>query len=665
MSVTLVQAPDTYALTKGGRMRYVFSGQGRFETTGTKAVAGIIFYGPIVDGETIGLRWNGKTTSVTARTNPTRPDEFPAGDGSAAYVDSLLPFFRGLYAFRKDWVVTRESAGNLHGITLTARRPGKAYNLTYIPGKTPELERKYTVGQSVMGTDALVRDRYGIYLEVYLQKPGTTGADRDLDYELIGDGGSHIECDADGVAKYDLGDLLHSYLSADVPDFQGQGGQVAQQSARQYYVAYGEAWGQPITVQQVVEDQTRHAYLGGADWERRADTGYNLTTALLGADAGADKSLLMGSPARIARLDEAHFLTFINLREQASSVKLEIRMTFDDDSTHVRTGIQAAIDYQPGTKVAFPVGIAQLNLREQVPAGKFLREYSCRLVTLAGGYLSRAYRYVVDYDNRPYRRQFSYLNSLGAFDSIMTWGKGSYELQLFYEQAERVMPAGYEPTAAQFVQYNLSRQQAVEVASGWQPLPELQRWDDFYCSAVRFQVLADRVLAIGLTNKQIRQQRDGDTQFAHVFSYVYQHRDEFYTDDFPEGGETLPPVQAPAGSVYVLPPLPVFTRDPTVPQAARDLTTPLLDKLKIVAERPNPETLGFLKQPAADALYRRDDEKISYRDDLIDKPTTREESGLTDVYTIPEAIQMTNLILKNTVGVHPILSSWTDEVEPA
>lgn len=87
-------------------MRYQFTGSGRYESTGIKAVTAILVYDRgSADGDQFVLQWGNKEVVMTARTNPTEPGEFPAGDGSAAYLESILPYFTGYYPIRQDFTV--------------------------------------------------------------------------------------------------------------------------------------------------------------------------------------------------------------------------------------------------------------------------------------------------------------------------------------------------------------------------------------------------------------------------------------------------------------------------------------------------------------------------------------------------------------------------------
>lgn len=655
MAVTPVLVPDLYALTRSSRTLYRFTGSGRAQTQGVKAINGLTVLEPVPAGTVLKLSWNGQTQTLTARTSPTLPNEFPAGNGSLAYGDTLLNYFKSYFPFRKDFVATKIDFGLVPLIILTARQAGAAYTISQVLqpglGALPPVTGPISLGVDTAGADPLIRERYGVYLEVYLQRAGTSG-ESEADYDLIDT--PHIECDADGIADYDVGDILHDYLSADIPDFSAQGGQLALDSHRKYYVAYAEAYGQPVQPGLIQQDIVRHAYLGGADFFHRAGSGFNLSTFLLGLSPAGDKAMRFGSSTRVVRIDEPQFLSFVNLRESPDQVTLKVTMTFDDESTAGMTGIQAVVPYAPGAKICFPVGVAILDLLSQVPAGKFLKEYSVQLKGQDDALLSRAYRYIVEYDLPDYRRYFVYLNSLGAFSSLLCYGKGSRELTRLYDQSERFLSYGYEPTDAQYVEYNTTLQQTFEVASGWQDQKELASWDDFYRSPVRLLVVGTRVYAIGLLDKSIKQFKDGDAQFAHLLRLAYLHLEEFYTDtDTPDGDEQLPTIALPAGTVVVSPLQITPVTDPTVPNFVRELTLTDINGFKAAAARPNPETLGFLTQTSGNALYRRSDLHVPYAD-ISNTPTTRDQAGLLDVPTVGDLFQLIN--------IRPLVLTWDGDI---
>lgn len=654
--VTLVSYPDLHALTKGGRMDFQFEGAGQFITQGAKAQAVLFFSSAILDGFTLNLRWNGKTVQLVFRTSPTEVNEFPSGNGLSAYVDQLVEWLAGYYPLKKDFVVTRYDPTQLPGVLLTARQPGTAFNLS-VPN--PPVGSPITIANPVSGADPIKRIKYSIYTEVYLQTPGNDGTDLDAHYQLVY--ANPNETDSDGGVRFNVGNILHSFLTPDWPAWGFLNPSGGPNSHRKYYVAYGEAWGSPIQIGRLKRDSVRHAYLGGADFRHRSSSGYFLNR--FDSSAGENKALRFGSQTRYVLPDEPQFLTFVNQRPTAlSNLKLVCTLTFSDNSIQVFDDSYAPQNLPVGEKICFAVGATQLNLATRA-GNKVLKEYSVKLVIGVDDW-SLSYRYILNANYQPYTRHFVYLNSLGVVETLTTYGKGSHELSLFFEQAERYLPTHYQVQDGQFVNYDLSLQQQVTVATGFWPEAVVQTWNDFYRSPFRFRLVDGQALPIGVVSKSIKQAKDGDTLFGHQFEYVYLYKDDFYTgQESDEIGDGTPPLnfKMMGGTVVINQPTVTRNIDDTVPNVVRAITPDDINAWTQAALRPNPQNLGFLTQGTGNTLYRQKTQLIDWLADVGGKPTTRDQLGIAELATKPEALQL----IFNSLSVKPKLSSWTTAQEPS
>ncbi|WP_461042862.1 hypothetical protein, partial [Spirosoma harenae] len=326
--VTLLSTPDLHALAKAGRTTYRFEGAGRYQTLGVKAVNALGFNQAVPDGTIITLQWGEKTYTLTARTVPAAQGEFPAGDGSAEYVDNLADHFAHYFPIREDFTVSRSTVGLVKFINFTAKQAGKAYNMTAVlPGGAGS--PYYALGRTTDGADPLIRTQYSIYTEIWLQNPGTDGTDLAAHYTRINQ--AYLETDANGDAEINVGNILYDWLTADLPSWSFLNPTVSQFSARKYYVTYGEAWGFPLQVGQIKADQVRYIYLGGADYVHKGLFGYELLQ--FSGSAGANKALRFGAQTRYILADEPQFLTFVNLKSTPLAMNLVATMTFDDDET--------------------------------------------------------------------------------------------------------------------------------------------------------------------------------------------------------------------------------------------------------------------------------------------------------------------------------------------
>lgn len=639
-------------------MVYQFSGSGRYQTPGLASVSLLFLAFAVPDTTRLTLRWNGQNHTLLFLDAPSAPNEFGTGDGSAAYVDALLLELQGYFPIREDFTLTRNAPDQLPGIILTARKPGKAYDISVVnlPVGTP-----FGFGNTVFGADAILRTQYSVYAELWLQKVGTTGDNLDTDYERVFS--PMIETDALGNAQFDVGNTLHSYLTPDWPSWNLTDWHLAEYSQRKYYVAYGEAYGAPIQVGRVVRDAVKRAYLGGSDYVSRAGGALPFLGTRTDIEQ-QDTALRYGPLTRYVRPDEPQFLTFLNSR-QTQPVLLKVIRIPDDQLADAFVDIFPDVVLGTGQKITFSVGMQALHILDnERPDHRFV-EYTVQLVSLDELPLSVAYRFIINYDYQPYTRYFAYLNSLGAVDTLTTFGKGSRELNRFFEQAERYLPALYEVVDGQFVDYDLSLQQSVEVATGYRSETELRGWNDFYRSPNRFHLVAGKALPLSITSKSIKQAKDGDTLFAHLFQFVYLFRDDFYSASLYEPGDSLPPAHfTPGGSVTIEIPQLVQARDDTVPDVVRTLTAPIINSFKQAVAWGNHALAGYLNQATGSLLFRRKDQKISWLNDLTDRPATRDQAGLTDVPTTTEVRRSIHDIAFKLSDIQPRLTSWLTDDEP-
>ncbi|QIP14751.1 hypothetical protein G8759_20080 [Spirosoma aureum] len=652
MPVTLLSTPDDFALTRGGRMVFQFQGSGQQATLGTQAQNFINFSGPVLAGTVIRLKWNGTEHSIIARTSPTEANEFPAGDGSADYVDSLLEFFQTYFPFYEDFTAERLDFINLHQIVLASKKPGAQYNIS-----APAVSNAIEVVVGTPGADPIVREQYGVYAEVWVKRPDETTFNRIF--------APTIACNTLGIATMDVGKILHAQLGPDWPTWSFNQPAGSTNSQLSYYVTYAESFGQPQQVGKIQKDDVRQAYFGGADYQHQAGTGFELASFVASqSDSGTDRALRLGGFTRYVRAEEPQFLTFLNTRADRTGVVLEVKLTFADNSVELFYNRYAQQAWPLGSKITYAVGFNQLSIADHISSNETLVEYSVRLSNQnATAYYSTSYRFVINSRYEAYTRYFAYLSSLGAVETLATFGKGSYELNRFYEEAQRYQPAHYDAQLGQYEQYDVAIQQSLEVTTGYRPQAELRLWNDFYRSPYLFHMQVLKVLPIALVSKSIKQGKDGANQFAHSFQFVYRWKDDFFTaEDDPELiGDGVPPIGLePAGPITIEQPTVVDSVDHTVPDVVRGITDQKVANWNQAYAWGSHAAQGYLTQATGSQLFYRKDTKIDYQDDLINKPFSRDSAGLSDVLTAKE----TKKLLKNTLGIRPVLTSWTGNVEP-
>lgn len=598
MPVSLLFSADEYALTRGGRLHFRLHGS-RTVADGVQAVSGITISGALADGHTIRLQWGEHVQVLTVKNNPSEPGEIPAGNGSSAYADTLAAYLAGYYPFREDFVVSRDSLGSFHSIIFTAKQPGPAYNVISTSQTGP-----WFAGVVLAGQLAIERERYCFYVEIHLAAEGADPAAAE-NFSRIYRG--FVDPDQNGNAVFDAGSILHNELTAELPHLGAAMAKPCTRSARAYFISYAEAWGNTLQIASVQNTPVRFAYLGGADFLSAGGSGYSIVP-YKGIQPSVDRAFRQGPRNRYVRINEPQFLTFINQRTAQTAIGLKIRLVFSDNSTLTRTDLVEPVPFAAGAKVIFPVGIAQLGLSQLAPPGEYLTEYYVRLARgntgTAGDDYSYEYRYILDYAYRPYTRYFLFLSSLGSIDSLATYGKGSAELLLTSQQAERSLSTGYDPADGQLVDYDVQLQRQFEVSTGFRHERHLERWADLYRSPAKYLLPPSlKAIPVGIVSRSIKEAKDGDNLFAHQFSYTFLYTDMFFLDE-PEYDENPPPGFCGTGSVSIEQPSIVQAVDNTIPAAVRDLTAEDLAAIRQIAGLSG-QISGLLTTAAADQIYPR------------------------------------------------------------
>ncbi|QJD79554.1 hypothetical protein [Spirosoma rhododendri] len=634
-------------------------------SSGQKAVCTLAITGAIADGTILNFRWNGITRAVVAKTAPAAPNEFAAGGNSVDYVNALADWFSRNFPFQQDFVVTRGvDIGPLRTIQFTAKKAGAAYNITPFGGSFALVGGStlpYQLTVATKGADPVVRSQYSVYAELHMQ-----GIGENAPYELIFP--TFIDIDDKGQGIWDVGDLLHARLEDDLPVWNFPTTTYCAKSARNYLIKYAEAYGNPRQVGALATDTTRRIYRGGADYVHRAGAGFDLLPVTQTNSGGIlqYRALRLGSAHRYVRVDEPQYLTFVNSTGvAAAAVSLSVTLIFSD-----KTELTAVTPYDPvifpiGGKWCFAVGVTQLKLLDKVPAGKTLVEYLVQLVAPTD--ISPIYRFTLNVQHEPYTRYFAYINSLGALETLATYGKGSRELSLFSESADRYLPAGYDVSGGQFVQYDLQVQQQTEVTTGFRRAAELRGWTDFYRSPLKFHLRYAQALPIGVISKSIKQGKDGDTLFAHAFQYQYLYRDDFYTVSVEEEaaqGDAYPPQNfsaASGGTISIQPVTVVPSVDKTVPDVVRTLTVDKVLSFSVASAKVDQlAARNLLDEPTGRLLFRPFDQAIDFIKDIANRPNNRDGYGLSDVLTQKETQQQ----ILDLVPLRVALKSWTDQIEP-
>ncbi|GAB3177666.1 hypothetical protein [Telluribacter humicola] len=507
---------------------------------GSVAENAIIFSGAVVPGTTIVVRWNGEEQKLKASATPSSLGaEFPAGDGSVAYVESLVEWFAANYYFNEYFVVVTNTIDELPALVFQGRKAGSSYNFSKTTFAGGECRN------TVSGVNSTIPVNPHVYVEVWVRKGVDLSFDRIYQAPLA--------LTTDSNAELDLNEILHAELTPEMPSMILPMGSHVHGSRLDYYLKYAPAGGENFSVGQLLQTDTYYALLGGTSYE--AGSGATVASTVLGLTPALDRFLSLQNTTRYVYRDQPAFLSFINLREESrTAATLRITVHFQDETTQVvdNTGVTNLHQYQ---KAMWAVGYNQLNLAA-LNTDKVVQQYTAQLFDGATA-ISEQLSFVVLYDYKPYRRYFAYVNSVGGIDTLSICGKGSPELTYFREQAEQVLPYNYESHHGQYTDWDIEVQESFDAATGFLRAQDFLTFRDFFRSTHKYRVVAVAAYPIGITTNSIRESRDGDNARALLFQYTYLFRNrsvslgDLEKDSFEANQNVPPPGIEGAGPIVV------------------------------------------------------------------------------------------------------------------
>ncbi len=531
MAIIVNQSPPDVSFSLN-RIIYELQGNDIVQIAGVLAVNTITFTSAVAEGNTISLRYNGREVRFVAAAVPDASgNQIPvSATPDASYVASLIPYFQNNFYLDPDYTVT--SSGTT--LILTAKKKGAAYNLRTGPHQSG------AIAQTTAGVDEKRKKNFAIYVEVNLVND---------DASLTKIYGQPYETDKEGVAQVDISKILHAHLEADLPPTNGDKIQKCTLSNRKYALRVAEASGNPFNIGILSQLPTKRVILGGTPYEE--GPGQTPISVTQGTTAATDTALRLGELVRDTRLDQPQYLTFLNSRAStAENLRLVLNLYFSDNSSEAIALVGLAGIGQNDT-VQFAAGFNDLNLSSYETSLKIIERYTLQLTTIANVTRSDIYTFNVDREFKPYARHFIYVNSLGALETVLTYGKGSETWSFIKKSAERYLAENYKLTDGQSSDYDLQADVKFEVASGWlRSKREVRQFADMFLSRWKYSRHNGVDLPVTVNTKEIKLAPDGDGRHAVGFEYQYRFNTNLLSTDSLDGDwfELIPPPLAGGGA---------------------------------------------------------------------------------------------------------------------
>lgn len=539
MAPIIKKAPDQISFG-GNEIQLQLQSDAYIDSLPVKAVNQLTFKQEVPDGLAITLSYTGNQVTFTAKANPDGSGfQFPAGALSAAYVQSLVDWFAGNYFIGRDYLVTADTGGAQPALLFTSLATGNIFNFGGF-----DLDA-ISCSVKTPGSDGGLKSNFGFHTELWIERADGSAFDKAADWNIP------LDEPQNGVSTLDISDSLNSFVTPDEPVMATMK-QICANSVRRYYFKYGEIFGDDPAIQRVFQSAYYYIARGGL---KLSDTLVrNIVSQLNPYPGDFTQSLFMrqGSKNIMVTPAQPEWLTWLNLTGAQQNILLEITLNNTDGSQLVITSVIAQVN--PYQRVQYQTGYTQLNLANAQAAGKVISYYAVR-VKAGNNYFTAAYNYVVDYRYWEWARYFVYENSLGAYQTLATVGKGQTEFDRAKDDAQRSVDQRTAALTGSYLECNILLQDKGTVAIGYErsnPRSNLLL-RSFFGSEKKYLFQYGNLLPIGLTATNVKDQPDGENVYASSFEYIMLNQDKNYSEDpkLPDdplfilipgsGSDTVPP----------------------------------------------------------------------------------------------------------------------------
>jgi hypothetical protein len=487
------------------------------QAAGIKAVNMLQISDAINPGSTLTLSWNDVTITLTAV--PGAMDDeglvFPSGDGSENYARGLIPFMEQIYLLNRDFDITSD----WQQMFFTAKKPGPEFNMAAAAIDNSRLTNK------IPGATLIPQPWFAHHLEVWIKQRGQSQYLQAYNYNI------ELDEPRTGLSVIDIGpEILHNFLESDLPILTGTSITFCAKSIGDYFIRYGQYYGDIPTVKRLLKSDICAIAYGGLSLY--GATQRNLLSELCPdpTDTKFNRFMRQGSITKAVTQDQPEWLYYINTSNAPQLLTAEITVTYTQGNDFTFT-FAATAPLPIYGKCQLPAGYAQLGIYERQPNRKPIY-YTVRLRTDAF-FVTTAYTYVVDYTWREWPRYFVYQNAYGAFQTIGTIGKAQPGADRKKEDARMDKAAGNVPIDGDFLEYNITLQQKGTVNIGYDRANTRSTLllDDFLTSNKKFIYEKGRLIPIGISSTEIKRAEDGVDLFASSFDYFYSYEDPRYTEE--------------------------------------------------------------------------------------------------------------------------------------
>ena len=510
--VTVITSPPTLSLSKDP-INWVLASDSVYADAGEGAINYLTFTlnKPVVANTELPLRWNGSVQTFVAKTVPSpNGANFPTGNGSQAYVNSLVSYFQNNAFLSEDFNISVEVKEGNYALVFTAKKKGQKYNMTALQWENGE------IGITQYGKDEKRMMNHCIHFRLYLANEFANGYD-----EIFAE---NLATDELGKVSIDVSELLHPYLNRtpDIPLWSGFVNMMPRRSIRAYYIRLADGGGSPVQLGALTQLPTKYVALGGSGYARQSRVG------TVFYESNKYKALRLGPTTRVVITDAPQWLTFLNVSTPRINVVVKMKVFFTDNTNE--TVSRMTIDsWASWTKLMIMSGPVQCEVYS-IDAAKKVSSYQIWL-QVGETIISEIYTYILNSNTYHYRKYFTYLNSLGGFDTLSVWGAQEGTTEFLVKSANRFLPSPYSLGDTEEFQYHVSQKQRFKCAFEYDSRSQFALVRDFVRSPYRYRFFDGQCYPISIISSQLKEPSEDDNLLFGEFEYAYS---------FSENAELIP-----------------------------------------------------------------------------------------------------------------------------
>jgi hypothetical protein len=483
----------------------------------------IQFTGAVADGTIITLSWNEGAATMTAAAVPDDTGkQFPSGDGSSAYVASLVDWFNGNRFLSRDYLITLGITGANPVLRFVARKKGPAFN--FFPNGSGNANTLLVTP----GVTDSPKKNFMHHIQIWIQN--------DSGFEIAFEGNVGLDVPLTGETSLNIGDILQAYLDYDVPVLTGYW-QACTKSIRKYYIRYAVFAGDQPFVNRIRQSDTLTVAFGGYSnlaFQQIDNPVIHLATYLLPSPSHYKFQRWFEAwpiDNLYIKTNQPQFFYFINSRPVVESFKIKVNFTYaigNSVTIYLNGGLLKTYG-----KVCIGCGYKQLGLDSYSTPNNLIASYSIQLVnsvTLEARSLVKSF--IIDRDYEEYTRYFLYADSIGNFKTLRTWGKSQLSAELSFDTAAR-MPDATELVKNGSVQnVNVFAVHNDKVNTGYiSTAADYDKLIELHLSKRVYRVVGQTIIPITITSKNFDYSTDGSAIRALQLEYRLAYDDDLYTAD--------------------------------------------------------------------------------------------------------------------------------------